>query len=190
MADQELLKELLRDAEHRMQQAIVATRHDLQAIRTGRANPALVERVEVDYYGTRMPLPQVATVTAPEPRMLVISPWDKGALPAIERAIIKSDLGLNPSSDGSIIRLLIPQLTEETRKGLIRNVHKRVEEGKVSIRNVRRDVIEDLRGLKKGGDIGEDEEKRTEADVQKVTDKYVHELDAVQKSKEQELLEV
>src|SRR6185503_2202329 len=150
---------------------------DLQAIRTGRANPALLERVEVDYYGSKMPLPQVATLTAPEARLLVISPWDKGALPAIERAIMKSDLGLNPSSDGSVVRLVIPQLTEETRRNLIKNVHKRIEEGKVAIRNIRRDVIEDLRALKKGGDVGEDEEKRTEAEVQKHTDRFVHDLD-------------
>jgi ribosome recycling factor len=190
MANEDLLKELLRDSESRMKKAIEATRHDLQAIRTGRANPALVERVEVDYYGSKMPLPQVATVTAPEPRMLVISPWDKGALPAIERAIQKSDLGLNPSSDGTIVRLLIPQLTEETRKGLIKNVHKRVEEGKVAIRNIRRDAIEHLRTYKKNGDIGEDEDKRTEVDVQKLTDRHIHDLDAIQKSKEEELLEV
>lgn len=190
MADGELLKELLRDAEHRMKRSVETTRHDLQAIRTGRANPSLLERVEVDYYGSKMPLPQVATVTAPEARMLVISPWDKNALPAIERAIQKSDLGLNPSGDGSIIRLIIPQLTEETRRNLIKNVHKRIEEGKVAIRNVRRDVIEDLRSLKKGGDIGEDDEKRTEADVQKLTDRHIHELDGAQKAKEEELLEV
>jgi len=189
MAD-ELLKELLHDSDNRMNKAIEATRHDLQAIRTGRANPAILERVEVDYYGSKLPLPQVATVTAPEARMLVISPWDKGALPAIERAIQKSDLGLNPSSDGIIVRLIIPQLTEETRRNLIKNVHKRVEEGKVAIRNIRRDVIEDLRSLKKSGDIGEDDEKRTEAEVQKITDRHIHELDNVQKSKEAELLEV
>jgi ribosome recycling factor len=122
--------------------------------------------------------------------MLVVSPWDKGSLPAIERAIMKSGLGLNPSSDGSIIRLIIPQLTEETRRNLVKNVHKRVEEGKVAVRNIRRDVIEDLRTFKKGGDIGEDEEKRTEGDVQKITDRHIHELDALQKSKEAELLEV
>lgn len=190
MADGELMKELLRDSESRMQKSLEATRHDLQSIRTGRANPSLLEKVEVDYYGSKLPLPQVATVTAPEPRMLVISPWDKGALPAIERAILKASLGLNPSSDGIIVRLLIPQLTEETRKSLIKQVHKRIEEGKVAVRNIRRDAIEDLRGLKKGGDIGEDEEKRTEGDVQKLTDKYVHELDDLQKNKEEELLEV
>ena len=187
MAD---LKELMRDGETRMKKTIESTRHDLQAIRTGRANPALVERVEVDYYGSKMPLPQVATVTAPEPRMLIISPWDKGALPAIERAITKSDLGLNPSSDGVVVRLMIPQLTEETRKNLIKNVHKRVEEGKVAIRNIRRDVVERARTLKKGGEIGEDDEKRTEGEIQKVTDRYIHELDEVQKAKEVELLEV
>lgn len=186
----DLLKELLHDGDVRMQKAIEATRHDLQAIRTGRANPALLERVEVDYYGSKMPLPQLATVTAPEARMLIVSPWDKGALPAIERAIQRSDLGLNPSSDGTLVRLIIPQLTEETRRNLIKNVHKRVEEGKVAIRNIRRDLIEDLRSLKKSGDIGEDEEKRTEAEVQKITDRHIHELDSVQKTKEAELLEV
>jgi len=190
MSAGDLLKELVRESDTRMQKSIESTRHDLQAIRTGRANPSLVERVEVDYYGSKMPLPQVATVTAPEPRMLVISPWDKGALPAIERAIMKSGLGLNPSSDGVIIRLLIPQLTEETRRNLIKSVHKRIEEGKVAVRNIRRDEIEQIRSLKKGGDIGEDEEKRTEGEIQKLTDRYVHELDVMQKSKEEELLEV
>jgi len=190
MAQEELLKEMLRDAQGRMQKSIESTRHDLQAIRTGRANPSLLERVEVEYYGSKMPLPQVATVTAPEARMLVVSPWDKGALPAIERAIMKASLGLNPSSDGNIVRLIIPQLTQETRKNLIRQVQKRIEEGKVAVRNIRRDVIEDLRSLKKGGDIGEDEEKRTEGDVQKLTDRFIHDLDAMQKAKEEELLEV
>ncbi len=190
MAETELLKELLKDADHRMQRAIEATQHDLQAIRTGRANPQILDRVEVDYYGSKLPVNQVANVSAPEPRMLVITPFDKSSVPAIERAILKSDIGLNPNSDGQVIRLIIPQLTEETRKNLIKQVHKRVEEGKVAIRNIRRDVIEDLRSLKKAGDIGEDEEKRTEGDVQKITDKHVHELDNVQKSKEEELLEV
>lgn len=190
MANEDLLKELVQDADGRMKKAIEATRHDLQAIRTGRAQPSLLERVEVEHYGTKMPLPQMASVTAPEARMLVISPWDKSAMPAIEKAIMKAGLGLNPSSDGSVIRLIIPQLTEETRRNLIKQVHRRVEEGKVAIRNVRRDVIEDLRTLKKDGDIGEDEEKRTEGDVQKITDRHVGELENVQKSKEEELLEI
>jgi len=190
MADSEDLKKLLRDTDAHMLKSIEATRHDLQSIRTGRANPALLERVEVDYYGTKTPLPQMASVTAPEPRLLIVSPWDKSALPAVERGIMKSDLGLNPSSDGTVIRLIIPQLTEETRRNLIKNVHKRVEEGKVAIRNIRRHSIEELRALKKNGAIGEDEEKRFEAEVQKVTDRHIHELDNVQKSKEAELLEV
>jgi ribosome recycling factor len=190
MAHEELLKELVRETETRMKKSIESTRHDLQSIRTGRANPSLLERVEVEYYGSKMPLPQIATVTAPEARMLVVSPWDKGALPAIEKAIMKASLGINPSSDGTVIRLIIPQLTEETRRNLIKQVHKRIEEGKVAVRNIRRDAIEDLRGLKKGGDIGEDEEKRTEGEVQKLTDRFVHDLDAVQKAKEEELLEV
>jgi ribosome recycling factor len=190
MADEELIRELRNDADTRMVKSIEATRHDLQAIRTGRANPQLLERVEVDVYGSKMPLPQVATVTAPEARMLVVSPWDKSTLPAVERALIKANLGLNPSSDGTVVRLIIPQLTEETRKNLIKGVHKRIEEGKVSIRNVRRDVIEDLRSLKKSGDLGEDEEKRFEAEIQKFTDKHVAELDVMQKLKEEELMEV
>jgi ribosome recycling factor len=190
MADGEGLKQLLRDSDTRMQKSIESTRVDLQSIRTGRAHPSLLDRVEVEYYGSKMPLSQVASVTVPEARMLVISPWDRGALPAIEKAIQKSSLGLNPSSDGTIVRLLIPQLTEETRKGLIKQVHKRVEEGKVALRNIRRDAIEELRTLKKNGEIGEDEEKRTEGEVQKLTDKHVHELDAIQKHKEEELLEV
>lgn len=185
-----ILNDLLKQSEIRMHKSIEATRHDLQAIRTGRANPAILERVEVDMYGSKMPLPQVATITAPEPRMLIVSPWDKSALPAIERAIQKSDLGLNPSSDGIVVRLLIPQLTEETRRSLIKNVHKRIEEGKVAIRNIRRDAIEELRGHKKKGDVGEDEEKRSEADMQKLTDRCVHDLDTMQKHKEEELLEV
>ena len=190
MADADAAKKLLKDAESRMEKSIESTRHDLQAIRTGRASPSLLDRVEVEYYGSKMPLPQVATVSAPEARLLVIAPWDRGALPAIERAIQKSDLGLNPSSDGIVVRLIIPQLTEESRKGLIRQVHKRIEEGKVAIRNIRRDVIEHLRTLKKNGEIGEDEEKRTEAEAQKLTDRWIQNLDTAQKTKEAELLEV
>jgi ribosome recycling factor len=190
MAEEELFKELLNDAEVRMKKTIEATRHDLQTIRTGRANPALLERVEVDYYGSKMPVTQVATVTAPDARMLVVAPWDKSALPAVERAIQKSDLGLNPSSDGTVIRLIIPQLTEETRRNLTKNVHKRIEEGKVAIRNIRRDVIEGLRSMKKSGDISEDDEKRMEGEVQKLTDRFVSVLDETQKAKEEELMEV
>lgn len=190
MADVMTTKELLRETEERMKKCLHSTEEDMHGFRTGRANPALVEKIDVDYYGSRMPLAQLASITAPEPRMLLVAPWDKGAIGPIEKAIQKSDLGLNPSSDGAVIRLIIPQLTEESRKNLIRQVHKRIEEGRVSIRNVRRDSIERLRGLKKSGDMGEDEERRTEADVQKLTDRYVEQLDAIQKHKEVELTEV
>src|SRR5438067_2727506 len=190
MADDSLLKELLHETETKMQRAVEVTRHDLSSVRTGRANPGLVEKIEVDAYGSRMPLQQVATVTAPEPRMLVIAPWDKTVIPAIERAILKSDLGLNPANDGIVIRLPVPQLTEETRRNLIKLVHKRIEEGKVAVRNIRREAIEHLRAFKKDGDVAEDDEKRTEDQVQKQTDRCIHDLDHLQKAKEAELLEV
>ena len=190
MADDSFLKELLAETDVRMQKSVDSLRHDLTTIRTGRANPSLLERVEVEYYGAMLPLQQVATVTAPEARLLVVTPFDKSAIPAIDKGIRRADLGLNPSSDGIVLRLPIPQLTEETRKNLIRMVHRRVEEGKVAIRNIRRETIEDLRDLKKSGEIGEDDEKRTEEHVQKLTDKYVHEMDGVQQTKEHELMEV
>jgi ribosome recycling factor len=190
MAHEDLLKELLRDAETKMHKSCEATRQELATIRTGRANPGLVEKLEVDAYGSKMPIMQLGTVTAPEARMLIIAPWDKNVIPAIERAILKSDLGLNPGSDGNVIRLPVPALTEERRRSLIKVVHARVEEGKVAVRNIRREFIEDLRTLKKDGDIGEDEERRTEEQVQKLTDRFTHEHDQIQKAKEQELLEV
>lgn len=190
MPDDDVLKTLLRDTEVRMQKTVEVTRHDLAAIRTGRANPAMVEKVEVEYYGQRMPLNQVATVTAPEPRMLIIAPWDKSSLSAIERAIQKADLGLNPGNDGNVVRLPVPALTEESRKNLIKVVHKRVEEGRVSLRNVRRDAVEHLRKLKKDGEVGEDDEKRTETAVQTLTDRHTHAMDDLQKAKEHELMEV
>jgi ribosome recycling factor len=190
MAAEELLRELLRDTEEKMQKALEATRRDLSTIRTGRANPAILDRVEVEYYGSRLPLTQVATVSAPEPRMLVIAPWDKGALGPIERSLQKSDLGLTPNNDGNVIRLIIPQLTEERRREMTKMVHRKIEDGKVSVRNVRREAIEDLRALKKAGDAAEDEEKRTEEQVQKITDKYIYELDVAKTAKDAELMEV
>jgi ribosome recycling factor len=190
MAAEELLRELLRDTEEKMQKALEATRRDLTTIRTGRANPAILDRVEVEYYGSRLPLIQVATVSAPEPRSLIIAPWDKGALGPIERALMKSDLGLTPNNDGNVIRLNIPQLTEERRREMTKMVHRKIEDGKVSVRNVRRDTIEDLRSLKKAGDVAEDEEKRTEEQVQKITDKFIYELDVAKTAKDAELMEV
>jgi ribosome recycling factor len=190
MAAEELLRELLRDTEEKMQKALEATRRDLTTIRTGRANPSILDRVEVDYYGSRLPLTQVATVSAADARMLVIAPWDKGALGPIEKALLKSDLGLTPNNDGTVIRLVIPQLTEERRREMTKMVHRKIEDGKVSVRNVRRDGIEELRALKKAGDVAEDEEKRTEEQVQKLTDKYIYELDVAKTAKDAELMEV
>jgi ribosome recycling factor len=190
MAAEEFLRDLLKEMEAHMQKSLEATRREMTTIRTGRANPALLDRVEVDYFGSRLPINQVANISVPEPRMIVISPWDKKALPALEKAILKSDLGMNPNNDGSVIRLNIPQLTEERRREMTKQVGRKIEEGKVSIRNIRRDSIEDLRSLKKEGEIAEDEEKRTEDQVQKITDRFIYELDVAHRSKEAELMEV
>ncbi len=190
MAAEEFLRDLLKEMEAHMQKSFEATRRELTTIRTGRANPSILDRVEVDYFGSRLPVNQLGNISAPEPRMIVISPWDKKALPALERAIMKSDLGLNPSNDGNIIRLIIPQLTEERRREMTKVVGKKIEEGKVSIRNIRRESIEDLRTLKKEGEIAEDEEKRTEEQVQKITDRFIADLDVAHRAKDAELMEV
>ncbi|MCH8948831.1 MAG: ribosome recycling factor [Chloroflexi bacterium] len=168
-----MIEETLKDAEQRMGKAIDAMRRDLSTVRTGRANPSLVESLRVDYYGTPTPLQQLASVGVPEARLLTIQPYDKGSLEAIEKAIQKSDLGLNPSNDGTIIRLVIPQLTEDRRKELVRVVHKKVEDGRVSIRNVRRDAHEMLRDLRKEKVISDDHEHDAQEDLQKITDKFV-----------------
>ena len=190
MAAEEFLRELLKEMEAHMQKSLEATRRELTTIRTGRANPSLLDRVEVDYFGSQLPINQVANISVPEPRMIVISPWDKKALPAIERAILKSDLGMNPNNDGSVIRLIIPQLTEERRREMTKMVGRKIEDGKVSVRNIRREAIEDLRNLKIEGEIAEDEEKRTEEQVQKITDRFVYDLDVAHRAKEAELMEV
>ena len=173
-----------------MKKAVEATRREFNTIRTGRASPAILDRVQVDAYGTHMPLNQVATISVPEPRLLVISPWDKATIGAIERAIMKSDVGITPSNDGVVIRLSIPSLTEERRRDLTKMVHKKAEEGKVAIRNNRREANEELKKLRKASEISEDDEKRAEERVQKVTDKYITEVDRLQQHKEQEVLEV
>jgi ribosome recycling factor len=190
MAAEEFLGELLKEMEEKMQKSLEATRRELSTIRTGRANPSLLDRLEVEYFGARMPVNQVGNISVPEPRMIVISPWDKKALAPIERAIMKSDLGLTPNNDGNVIRLMIPQLTEERRRDMTKVVGRKIEEGKVSVRSVRRDAIEDLRSLKKEGEIAEDEEKRTEEQVQKITDRFIYELDVAHRAKEAELMEV
>ncbi len=185
-----MVQEVMQDAEHRMLSALKALEDDLGAIRTGRASPLLVEKLPIPYYGTPTPLVQLATIAAPEPRLLTIKPFDPASLKDIERAILASQLGLTPHNDGKIIRLSIPQLTEERRKELIKVVHQRMEESRVAVRNVRRDSIEDLREFEKEEMISEDDRHRGQDDLQKLTDKYVEKIDEIGKRKEKEIAEV
>ena len=184
-----MIKDVLRETKERMNKAVDALRDNLVTIRTGRASPALVERLPVEYYGTPTPLNQLATISIPEPRLLTIRPWDPNALADIEKAILKSELGLTPSNDGKIIRLTIPRLTEERRQELVKIVGKRVEEGKIAIRNIRRDSIEDLRELESEKLISEDEFYRGKDDVQEVTDEFVVKMDEIGRDKEREITE-
>jgi ribosome recycling factor len=185
-----MLKETLDDARERMEKTVESLQNDLRAIRTGRASPALVERLQVDYYGIATPLNQLAGITVPEPRLLVIRPWDRSSISVIEKAILKSDLGLTPSNDGQVIRLIVPQLTEERRRDLSKLVAKRVEEARVSVRNVRRDAIEFLRDLEKEKEIDEDTLYKGRDDVQKLTDDFTKKIDEIGKAKEAEIMEV
>src|ERR1700734_353803 len=190
MTDEDLVTGLLDDARERMHKSVDSTRHEFGSVRTGRASPALLDRISVDYYGTATPLKQLATLSAPEARLLSIQPYDKSSIKSIEKAILESDIGLTPSNDGAVIRLVLPELTEERRKELVKVVRHIAEEGRGAIRNVRRDVMQDLRELKEGGDIGADDEHRAEGELQKVTDTRVTELDDLLKIKEEEILEV
>src|SRR5262245_37881398 len=185
-----MLGEVLADAEKKMAKAIEVLEHDLATIRTGRASPALVDRIHVEYYGSEMPLNQIAGISAPEPRLLVIQPWDKSSISAIEKAIMKSELGLTPSNDGTVIRITLPQLTEERRRDLVKVVHRRVEDGRVAVRNVRREAHDDLRDLRKENMATEDDLKQGEQRLQRLTDNYVGEADRVGQRKEAEVLEV
>lgn len=185
-----MISDVLKDAEERMRKGVESLRKEYTVIRAGRANPSMLERVMVDYYGAPTPVNQLANISVPEPRMLVLQPWDKTSLPAIEKAILKSDLGLNPSSDGTVIRLIIPQLTAERRSELVKTVKKKAEESRVAIRNVRRDTNDQLKKLEKDHTSSEDEVKRAQDDVQKMTDKFIKEIDAVMDTKEQEIMEV
>lgn len=185
-----MIEEILLDSEERMQKTIEVLRKDFASLRAGRANPAILDKVQVDYYGVPTPINQMANVSAPEPRLLVIQPWDKTIIPTIEKAILKSDLGLNPSSDGTVIRIAIPQLTQERRKELVKIIKKKAEEAKVGIRNIRRDANDHLKGLEKSKEISEDESKKAQDDVQKETDKYILEVDKVYAKKEQEIMEI
>jgi ribosome recycling factor len=173
-----------------MHKSVDSTRHEFGSVRTGRASPALLDRVEVDHYGTRTPLKQLAGISATEARLLTVTPYDKSSIKAIEKAIMESDVGLTPSNDGNLIRLTIPELTEERRKELVKVVRRIAEEGRVAIRNVRRDVMHDLRELKEEGEVGKDDEHRAEVELQKLTDGRVAELDDALSAKEKEILEV
>jgi len=172
-----------------MQKSIEAFKHELSSIRTGRASPSILERVHVDYFGTPTPVNALATISAPEPRLITIQPWDRQALVAIEKAIQKSDLGLNPSNDGTVIRLVIPQLNDERRKELVKQVQKRTEEARVAVRNCRRDGVETLRKEEKEKTISEDDLKRGQDRLQKLTDQFIAQVDEIAKNKEREILE-
>jgi ribosome recycling factor len=185
-----MIKELLQDTEERMVGAVEALERDLKAYRTGRANPEILDRVKVEVYGTEMELKQMAVISVPEPQQLAIRPYDVSSLSAIERAILKSDLGLNPNNDGKIIRLNIPSLTEERRRNLTKQMNKRVEEARVAVRNVRRDALNDLRDFENDGDISEDEFHDGEEKLQKATDHYIAKVNEQGKTKEQEIMEV
>lgn len=185
-----MLDDVIADANQRMDGAMEALQRELAAIRTGRASPALVERLMVDYYGTPTPLNQLAGISAPEPRLLVIQPWDRSSMQAIERSIMESDLGLTPHNDGVVIRLSIPHLTEERRHELVRLVRAKVEDAKVAVRNVRRDSLESCKELLNEKLISEDEERRAQAIIQELTDKHVERADELGKHKEAEILEI
>ena len=190
MADDAMIDETLKDADDRMGKAVDSLSRDLATLRTGRASPSLVEQLRVDYYGTPTPLQQLASVGVPDARLLTIQPYDKGSLDAIEKAIQKSDLGLNPTNDGTIIRLAIPQLTEDRRKEMVKLVHTKVEDGRVATRNVRRDAHEMLRDLHREKEISEDEERGAQDELQKLTDHFVQRAGEIGVEKEQELMEV
>ncbi|NDJ33583.1 MAG: ribosome recycling factor [Chloroflexi bacterium] len=185
-----MINDALRDAEGRMRSAINSLQDDMNQIRTGRASPALVEKLPVEYYGTPTPLMQLANISAPEPQMILIQPYDKGIIAEIERAIQNSDLSLSPNTDGQVIRLILPPLNEERRRDLTKLVAKRVEEAKVAVRNIRRDVLEEIREYEKEKLISEDDFHRGKDDLQKVTDKYIGEVEDIARRKEKEIMEV
>lgn len=185
-----MVQETLKTIDDKMKSSVSVFRSDLASIRTGHASPSLVEHVKVDYAGTPMPLNQVAGISAPEPGMLIIQPWDKNIISSIEKAILKTDLGLNPSNDGTIIRIAIPPLSEERRQELIKVVNKRVEERRVAIRSLRHEALNSLKKLEKDKEISQDELKRSQDQLQKVTDAHIAEVEQLGKDKEKELLEV
>ncbi len=180
----------MNEAEDRMKKTVDVLRKELASIRAGRANPAMLEKITVDYYGTPTPVNQLANISIPESRMLVIQPWDKTSMPAIEKAILKSDLGLTPSNDGVVIRLTIPQLTAERRTEIVKTVKKKAEENRVAVRNIRRELIDDIKKVEKEKTVSEDESKKGQEKAQKLTDKYIKDIDDVLDKKELEIMEV
>lgn len=185
-----MIDQILKDADEKMRKALEATRHEFAGVRTGRASGGILEKLSVDYYGTKTPLNQMAGISVPEPQMLVVQPWDKSAFGAIEKAIMQSDLGLTPSSDGNVIRVPFPPLSEERRVDLVKHVKKLAEEGRVAIRNVRRDANDKVKQLEKNHEIAEDEGKRAHEQCQKLTDKRIQEVDVLLAAKEKEIMEV
>src|SRR5690348_11852952 len=185
-----MIEDVIADARTRMQKAMEALQRELTAVRTGRASPALVERVTVEQYGTEMPLNQLANIAAPEARMLTITPWDKSSIGAIEKAIRKSELGLNPSNDGSMIRLVIPPLTEERRKQMVKVVHSKVEDAKIAVRNIRRDAMSQAKEFRDEKMISEDDERRAEVQIQELTNKFTAQADQIGKDKERDVMQV
>ncbi len=185
-----MIDDLMKDAEERMDKSVGAAKGELNGVRTGRASAALLDRIQIDYYGQQTPLRQLATINVPEPRMLTIQPFDPNSLKSIEKAIQESDLGLTPSNDGKVIRLPIPQLTEERRKELVKLVRQIAEDGRVAVRNIRRDAIHHMKELSSKGQVGEDDERRAEEHVQKLTEQHTHSIDELLKHKESEIMEV
>jgi ribosome recycling factor len=185
-----MLDDILKTAEHKMTRAVEVLSTDLQSVRTGRASPALLDRIQVDYYGAITPINGVASISAPDPRMVLVQPWDRGMLGPIEKAIQKSDLGINPTNDGQVIRLALPQLTEERRKELVKQVHSRAEEARIAIRNCRRDALDHLRKAEKDGGVSSEDEKRAQERLQKLTDQFVKRVEEVSHRKETEVMEV
>lgn len=185
-----MIKDVMKTAEDRMRGAIEAAKREFMAVRTGRANPAILDRVTVDYYGVPTPLNQVGNIMAPEARMLVIQPWERNMLGPVEKAIQKADLGLNPTNDGHSIRIVFPPLNEERRRELVKVVRKEAEEQRVAVRNIRRETNERIKAMQKAGEITEDQEKKALEDVQKLTDRYISEIDKLLQAKEEEIMEV
>ncbi|MBS4804505.1 ribosome recycling factor [Clostridium sartagoforme] len=185
-----MIKDIIQKADEKMNKTISVLKSDLSTLRAGRANPTMLDRIKVDYYGSPCPLSQVANISAPEPRVLVIAPWEKSLMKEIEKAILTSDLGINPSNDGSVIRLVVPELTEETRKNLVKVVKKTGEEAKVALRSIRRDANDKVKALKKDGEITEDEQKNAEDKVQKIIDSASKEVDTIVAAKEKEIMSI